>query len=150
MMLSYVVPTRDMWVADVNCAIGCSNGDAPYNSASSSTFQNLSQPFSITYGSGQAAGDLVADTVQMAGFSVNNQTFGAVTQVSQGILSNPVTGLLGLGWQAIASSGAMPLWQTLVSKGTWSQPVMGFQLTRYVHRFDQCQMLLRCHCQFPQ
>lgn len=125
--------TRDLWVADVNCDIGCS-GSSSYNHGSSSTFQNLSQPFSVTYGSGQVAGDLVLDVVQMAGFSVKNQVFGAVTQVSDGLLSNPVSGLLGLGWQSIASSGQPPFWQTLASKGAWSQPVMGFQLTRYVPR----------------
>ncbi|KAF8552734.1 acid protease [Imleria badia] len=125
--------SADLWVADNNCILGCTQNEALYNSASSSTFQNLSQPFSITYGSGQAAGDLVADAVQMAGFMVNNQTFGAVTQVSQGVLSNPVSGLMGLGWQTIASSNAPPFWQTLASKGTWSQPVMGFQLTRFVN-----------------
>lgn len=130
---SHLLSIRDLWVADTNCDIGCS-ADSPYNSASSSTFQNLSEPFSITYGSGQAAGDLVADVVQMAGFSVNNQTFGSVTQVSQGLLSSPVSGLLGLGWQTIASSSAPPFWQTLASKGAFTQPVMGFQLTRYVLR----------------
>ncbi|KAF8141970.1 acid protease [Boletus edulis] len=125
--------SADLWVADVNCDIGCSSNDAPYNSATSSTFQNLSQPFSITYGSGQAAGSLVADVVQMAGFSVTNQSFGAVTQVSQGVLSNPGSGLIGLAWQSIATSGTSPFWQTLVSKGAWSQPVMGFQLTRFLN-----------------
>lgn len=70
----------------------------------------------------------------MAGFSVNSQVFGAVTQVSTGLLSSPVSGLLGLGWQNIASSGQPPFWQTLASKGAWSQPVMGFQFTRYVLR----------------
>lgn len=122
-------------MADVNCDLGCSgNSSSSYNQASSSTFQNLSQPFSVTYGSGKAAGDLVLDVVQMAGFSVNNQVFGAVTQVSEGLLSSPVSGLLGLGWQSIATSGQPPFWQTLASKGAWSQPVMGFQLTRYVLR----------------
>lgn len=132
MSLSHLLFTRDLWVADNNCVVGCSQNKGLYNSASSSTFQNLSQSFSITYGSGQAAGDLVADVVQMAGFQVSNQTFGAVTEVSQGVLSTPVNGLIGLGWQSIASSEAPPFWQTLASKGAWSQPVMGFQLTRYI------------------
>ncbi|KAH0836420.1 aspartic peptidase domain-containing protein [Lanmaoa asiatica] len=129
-VVSQPLPHRDLWVADINCDIGCSR-ESTFNSASSSTFQNLSQPFSVTYGSGQVAGDLVQDVVQMAGFLVKNQVFGAVTQASQGILSNPVSGLLGLAWQSIASSGQPPFWQTLASQGAWSQPVMAFQLTRY-------------------
>ena len=130
---SHLLSTRDLWVTNENCDIGCSRSST-YDAASSPTFQNLSQPFTVTYGSGQAAGDLVLDVVQMAGFSVQNQVFGAVSQVSQGLLSSPVSGLLGLGWQSIASSGQPPLWQTLASKGAWSQPVMGFQLTRYALR----------------
>jgi cathepsin D len=45
---------------------------------------------------------------------------------------DPVSGLLGLAFQTIASSRAMPLWQTLVSGGAWDSPVMGFHLTRLV------------------
>jgi len=48
-------------------------------------------------------------------------------------LSSPVSGLLGLGWQSIASSEQPPFWETLASKGALSQPVMGFQLTRFLN-----------------
>lgn len=68
----------------------------------------------------------------MAGFSVHNQTFAICDRISPGLLSSPVSGLLGLAWQAIASSGAAPFWQALVAGGVWDFPVMSFQLTRYV------------------
>ena len=68
----------------------------------------------------------------MAGYSVPNQIFAVCNQVSQNLLMDPVSGLLGLGFQTIASSRAMPLWQTLVSGGAWDSPVMGFHLTRLV------------------
>ncbi|KAG6374739.1 aspartic peptidase domain-containing protein [Boletus reticuloceps] len=123
--------SADLWVADANCETGCSHNDTSYNPASSSTSQNLSRPFSATYGSGRAAGDLFSDVVQMAGFSVNNQTFGSVTK-TQGFLFSPVSGLLGLGWQSIAVSKEPPFWQTLASKGAWSEPVMGFHITRFI------------------
>jgi cathepsin D len=103
-----------------------------FNPTQSSTFQNGTQPFSITYGTGQAAGSLAQDTIQMAGFSVANQVFAVCDQVSSGLLNNPVSGLLGLAWNTIASSGATPLWQTLAQSGAWDSPVMAFQLTRYV------------------
>lgn len=67
----------------------------------------------------------------MAGFSVSNQVFGVCDQVSDGLLNSPVSGLLGLAFQTIASSGASPLWETLASSGAWDQPLMAFQLTRY-------------------
>jgi len=44
----------------------------------------------------------------MAGFSVCNQVFAVVNQVMSGLLTSPVSGLLGLAWQMIAASGAVP------------------------------------------
>jgi len=38
---------------------------------------------------------------------------------------------MGLAWQGIASSGAVPFWQALFQNNVLDQPVMGFQLTRY-------------------
>jgi cathepsin D len=70
----------------------------------------------------------------MAGFSVTNQVFAVCDQISSGLLSNPVSGLLGLGFQSIASSKATPLWQTLVSNGAWTDPLMAFYLTRYINQ----------------
>ncbi|KAG1786038.1 aspartic peptidase domain-containing protein [Suillus plorans] len=124
--------SSDLWVADQACTTGCSKIQL-YDDLTSSTFHNLSEPFNIQYGSGAAEGTLGQDIVQMAGFSVPNQVFAAVTQVTSGLLEPPVSGLLGLGWQSIASSKATPFWQTLASSGAWSDPVMAFQLTRFMN-----------------
>ena len=69
----------------------------------------------------------------MAGFTVSNQTFALCDILSNGLLTAPVSGLAGLGWQSIAASGAMPFWQTLAKGGAWDEPVMAFQLTRFVN-----------------
>jgi len=123
--------SSDLWVAESSCSIGC-NSVPTFNPSQSSSFQNKTQAFSITYGTGQAAGSLAQDTIQMAGFSVANQVFAVCNQVSSGLLNNPVSGLLGLAWNTIASSGATPLWQTLAQSNAWDSPVMAFQLTRFV------------------
>jgi len=123
--------SSDLWVADSNCLTGCRSVPT-FDSSASSSFQNTSKAFSITYGSGQAAGELGQDTIQMAGFSVPNQVFAVCDRVSQGLLNNPVSGLMGLAWNTIASSGATPFWQTLASSGAWDSPLMAFQLTRFV------------------
>lgn len=67
----------------------------------------------------------------MAGFYVSAQTFALGDAVSRGLLNNPISGLLGLAWGSIATSGATPFWQALVEGGAWDEPVMAFQLTRY-------------------
>jgi len=68
----------------------------------------------------------------MAGFSVPNQIFAVCDKVSKGLLNSPVSGLMGLAWGTLASSGATPFWQTLAGSGAWDSPVMGFHLTRFL------------------
>ncbi|KAG2065643.1 acid protease [Suillus decipiens] len=122
--------SSDLWVASSSCGTSC--GSSPtYDPSSSSTFQNLSTPFDIQYVVGYAAGYVAQDIVQMAGFSVSNQGFAVVDSMSDGFLTSPVSGLLGLAWESLASSGQMPLWQTLASSNTWDSALFAFQLTRY-------------------
>ncbi|KAH0836320.1 acid protease [Lanmaoa asiatica] len=141
--------SSDLWVASSSCELTCA-GTGNFDAAKSSTFKSLSHDFDITYGSGEAVGTLVEDVVQMAGFTVSNQQFGtslfsmqvvaifnhfrgSVTSTSSNFLQNPVTGLIGLAWQSLSSSGAMPFWQALARRGSWNSPLMAFHLTRYIN-----------------
>jgi Eukaryotic aspartyl protease len=56
---------------------------------------------------------------------------GVCDQVSDGLLISPVSGLMGLGWQSLAASGAKPFWQALYDDNVLDEPVMAFYLTRY-------------------
>lgn len=59
---------------------------------------------------------------------------GVVSNVTDNLLDSPVSGLLGLAFQGISSSRAIPFWQSLVKNaGTLDSPVMAFQLTRFVN-----------------
>ncbi|KAA1468887.1 acid protease [Dentipellis sp. KUC8613] len=127
--------SADLWLADSACVTGCTNVPT-FNPESSSSYRNLSTAFSITYGSGKASGVLATDVVQMAGFQVENQVFGVCDVVSQGLLNAPVSGLIGLAFEALASSGATPFWENLLQKNVWDQPVMAFQLARYQNVSD--------------
>jgi len=95
------------------------------NVNSSSTVKALNRPFQIQYGSGAAAGYLYEDSVSFANITVANQVFAAVTRITQNLLGGPISGIMGMAWQSIASSGAMPWWQ---SAGI-SQ--FAFAITRY-------------------
>lgn len=141
----------DLWLTSPTCGVVCGNSPT-YNPATSSSFQNLSMPFEITYGSGAAAGYLAQETVQMAGFSVQKQAFGTfyihralyihlmeigvgvVNALSSNFNQNPVSGLMGLAWASLASSGKTPFWQTLAGGGSWDSALFGVQLTRYEHQ----------------
>lgn len=61
---------------------------------------------------------------------------GIVSNVTKGLLDNPVSGLLGLAFEDIATSGTVPFWQTLAKAGALNEPVMGFHLTRFVNDSD--------------
>ncbi|RDX49668.1 acid protease [Lentinus brumalis] len=126
--------SSDLWLA-ANDGLSASQSDGipTFDANASSTFTDLNTPFSISYGSGAARGNLGQDSVQFAGFEVSDQVFGVVTQISNNLLTSPVSGLMGLGFKSISSSGATPLWQALAeSSGTLDQPLMAFQLTRFV------------------
>ncbi|TFK84827.1 acid protease [Polyporus arcularius HHB13444] len=124
--------SSDLWLAASDGLSSFNDGIAKFDSSASSTFKDLNTPFSITYGSGAARGTLGQDVVRMAGFELNPQIFAVVTQES-GVLTAPVSGLMGMGFQTIASSGATPFWEALASNnGTLDQPLMAFQLTRFL------------------
>ena len=137
--------SSDLWLAGQGCQT-CESVPT-FKPSRSSTFKNLSAPFHITYGSGAADGILGSDVVQMAGFQVPQQTFGkcfyrrnitvntyaslaVCDTVSAGLLNNPVSGLLGLAFQSIASSKASPFWEALVKGDAFSEPLFSFFLTR--------------------
>lgn len=90
--------------------------------------------FRISYGSGEASGELVSDSVTLAGYQVPNQTFASCKDVTEGLLAGPVSGIMGLGFQKIASSNSIPWWENLASNhqlGTNQE--MGFAFTRFLH-----------------
>lgn len=124
--------SADLWLAGPSfCDSTECDTIATFNPSKSSSLKESNTPFSITYGSGYASGNLATDIVQMAGFSVSNQVFAICNNVSADMLTQPVSGLLGLAFETIASSEATPFWETLVKSGAWDSPLMAFQLTRY-------------------
>lgn len=72
---------------------------------------------SASQGSGSASGTLAQDTVSIGGYTMEKQTF-AACDVLDSIIDADISGLLGLGWGTIASSGATPLVEGLASNGT--------------------------------
>ncbi|KAI0935368.1 hypothetical protein AcV7_003825 [Taiwanofungus camphoratus] len=129
--------SSDLWVASTQC-ISCPADTPEFNPSSSSslkqntTVTGQSQSVTITYGSGSVRGTLASDTVSMGGFTVNPQTFLVVNQVSSQLLSGNVSGIIGLAFEALASTQATPFWQALANDGQLSSPEMAFWLTRFV------------------
>ena len=68
----------------------------------------------------------------MAGFNVNPQPFVVVEQMTQGLLSGDVSGIMGLAFEALASTRATPFWQTLVNNNQFANPEISFWLERHL------------------
>jgi cathepsin D len=87
----------------------------------------------IQYGLGQVSGSLAADTVSLAGFTIASQTFLDTQQITSGLLDGSSSGLMGLGFQTIASTQAVPFWQALLNNGKFSSPEMSIWLNRFLN-----------------
>lgn len=91
--------SADLWIASQY-----------YNPADSSSFQNQSTPFQIQYGSGEVAGYEATDTFSLAGTTVQNLHFAVAEEVSSGLTSSAMEGIMGMGFQKLAASGEPPFW----------------------------------------
>lgn len=64
--------SSDLWVATDQCTT-CTSNVPLFNPSKSSTYKNDSSTIQITYGSGAVAGYVSQDTVNFAGFSMNQE-----------------------------------------------------------------------------
>lgn len=73
---------------------------------------------------------MAQETVSVGPLSLTGQFFGAVSVVSSGFIGGPNAGILGMGFQALATDGKMPFVQTLIAAGVLSRDLFAFYLTR--------------------
>jgi len=123
--------SADLWVSGVGCR-PCTGLGTQYNPAASSTFNTIGpvDGVDITYASGEVIGRLSSDRVTMGGFTIDALEFALVRQTSSDFVGAPFSGLMGLGFQTISTSGSLPLWQGLLNAGQFSSPEFSFYLTR--------------------
>ncbi|RDB16308.1 Lysosomal aspartic protease [Hypsizygus marmoreus] len=122
--------SSDLWVADSAC-VTCNRVTPVFEASKSSSLQLSASSTTIRYGSGEVAGQIGSDVVRMGGFTVQEQTFLAVNELSSGLLDGSVSGILGLAFSTIASTRATPFWQTLANNGQLTTPEMSFWMTRF-------------------
>ncbi|KZV88519.1 acid protease [Exidia glandulosa HHB12029] len=106
--------SADLWVQS-NCPKSkCTSPQ--FNQTKSKTFKNTKQSFNIQYGSGSASGQLAQDTVTVASLTAKNQYFGVVNDPSEDFEGTPSSGLLGLAFSSIASSGKPTFFETVLAQ----------------------------------
>lgn len=122
--------SADFWLADSSCDDSQCSGIALYNPTASSSSISSQTPFQITYGSGAVRGTLFADTVSLAGYTVYNTTVAGVDQLAQNTIQAPASGIMGMGFQSLTTSGATPFWEVLAETNKLSVKAFTFQLQR--------------------
>ncbi|KAM0753939.1 acid protease [Meredithblackwellia eburnea MCA 4105] len=123
--------SSDMFVATAvqsdSCTGGCTITGPLYNPNSSSTAQVSGTSISLTYGIGSDSGVLVQDQVSFGSYSLN-QIFVAASS-NDHLTTNPSpTALIGLAWQALAETKAVPFVQALWQNGLLAQPLFAFNI----------------------
>ncbi|TIB61076.1 hypothetical protein E3P78_02908 [Wallemia ichthyophaga] len=102
-----------------------------YDPETSSTFENRTDGFSVTYGSGQAFGYDATDDVQLGAYKLSSSPLAIVDQVTSSLISAPVSGIMGLAWAKLSQDVGTPFWEQLVQNGQISDDhTMSFYLTR--------------------
>jgi hypothetical protein len=144
--LSTIIDTgsADLW-APVNCS-DCVNPQ--YQANASSTYTDTGVPFNVTYvrlystisgaglivtgrqGSGNVGGTLAHDKISIGSLEIDKQYFGAVTHVSSDFNDDPISGLIGLAFSSIATSGEPTFFENLIMQDKVSAPFFSVYLTR--------------------
>lgn len=85
-----------------------------------SSLQTTSTQWDIQYGTGNTEGYLATDVVTVAGLAVSNQVFALANQTSSIFATSGSDGIMGMGFQSIASSGAPTWFENLVKSNVVS------------------------------
>lgn len=101
-----------------------------YDPTKSSTYAEDGRPWSIQYGDGStASGVLGTDTVNLGGLDIKKQTIELAKKESSQFASDPIDGLMGLGFNTITTvSGVKTPVDNLISQGLITSPVFGVWL----------------------
>jgi hypothetical protein len=118
--------SADLWLP-VNCG-NCQSKQ--FKSSDSPTYRTNGDSFAVEYGSGSVSGVLAQDNVKIAGTSVMGQYFGAVNKESEDFFGNPNSGVLGMAFGSIATSGKPTYFENLISNKAVNNPLFGFHMTR--------------------
>ncbi|KAI8078995.1 rhizopuspepsin precursor-like protein [Gilbertella persicaria] len=123
--LDFDTGSSDLWIASTLCSTCTTH--TRYDSTKSSTYKADGRAWSISYGDGStASGILGTDTVNLGGLKITGQTIELAKKESSSFASDPIDGLLGLGFNTITTvRGIKTPVDNLISQGLISSPVFG-------------------------
>jgi len=133
--------SSNLWVIDAKCkstyckgGLGGSPAKHQFDTTKSSTYKGETTTFSITYGSGSCNGHLAKDTFDFGGLEVQQQEFGVASTIAEVFGYQPVDGICGLGWPALAVDNVEPPINNIVKN--LDQPGFHVFITRHTTAID--------------
>ncbi|KAM0789608.1 hypothetical protein ACM66B_000414 [Microbotryomycetes sp. NB124-2] len=119
--------SSDLWVYQAGTgALSVPEWDA---SQSSSAVTEPAIPWSIQYGRGEQEGFLNQDVVELGGYTADT-VFAAANTLNEAFTPYPISGLFGLGFGVIASSGYVPWFERLLNSTELQNPYFSIYLIR--------------------
>ncbi|CAO3628892.1 unnamed protein product [Mucor hiemalis] len=120
--------SSDLWIASTLCS-SC-KGHKRYDPKKSKTYIKDGRKWSISYGDGSTAnGILASDKINIGGIVIKKQTIGLAKYESSSFESDPVDGLLGLGFNKITTvKGVRTPVDNMIKQKLISKPIFGVSL----------------------
>ncbi|KAF8896228.1 acid protease [Infundibulicybe gibba] len=127
--------SADLWVGSEDCKSQAGGGCGNHlflGPASSSSFVDTNQPFQITYGTGAVAGTKVTDTVNIAGLSLDNHSFGVAKQETVEFAgdSTEFDGLMGLAQSTLSNQKVLTPPESLAKQGLVQDAITSYKISR--------------------
>ncbi|XP_026645413.1 chymosin-like [Microtus ochrogaster] len=130
--------SSELWVPSVYCNSRVCQKHHRFDPSKSFTFQNLSKPLFVQYGTGRMQGFLGYDTVTVSDITVTHQTVGLSTQEPGDIfVFSPFDGILGLSYPSLASKYSVPIFDNMMNRHLVAEDLFSV----YMNRNDQGSML---------
>jgi cathepsin D len=105
-----------------------------YDNSKSSTYKKNGTDIEISYGMGSMSGFLSTDTVRIGSAIIKNQTFGEAISIDfiniDGEMAYAYDGILGLGFESLASNGVIPVFDNMLKQKLVKKPIFSFYLNR--------------------
>ncbi|KAG8692026.1 Type I transmembrane sorting receptor [Ceratobasidium sp. 395] len=128
-LIDFDTGSADLWVPNLACPTEGCKSHKTFDVSKSSTVKPQSGNFSISYGDGSSSsGPIFTDTVSMAGLTVPEQFFSAVTEESDSFAKDPSDGLMGLAFSSISNLNQSTFFENLKPAGAIKEAVFAFKL----------------------
>jgi len=127
----YDTGSTNLWFASTLCKEGPCMRRRRYDPYSSSSYHEGDYDLHVTFGTGELSGQQGIDDVEMAGFTVKQQTF-AMIQVEKGSVFDQLDfeGILGLAFPSMSANGVPPFFDQVIDQKLLQKNAVSFYFTK--------------------